>query len=53
MQTYEGNIKGGKGGGDIIKLINLHILCHLFLPLFHISKWGVNENLEIYLKHIP
>jgi hypothetical protein len=25
----------------------------LFLPLFHISKWGVNENLEIYLKHIP
>jgi hypothetical protein len=27
MGTYEGNKKGGRGG-DIIKLINLHLLYH-------------------------
>jgi hypothetical protein len=37
MGTYEGNKKGG-GGGDIIKLIDLHLLYHYSFFFPHIFK---------------
>jgi hypothetical protein len=44
MGTYEGNKKARGGGrGDIIQLINLHLLYSLFLSLFHIFKVKVLE----------
>jgi hypothetical protein len=37
MRTDEGNEKA-RGGGDIIKLINLHLLYHYFYLFFILSK---------------
>jgi hypothetical protein len=42
-------IKRGEGGGNIIKLINLHLLyCYSYLFLTF-SKSSINLNLNIYL----
>jgi len=38
MGTYEGNSNGGRGESDIIKLIDLHLLYHIFISFSYFQN---------------